>query len=155
MGPLRLYGPARVHAWRARDQHDLHAADCGRHLRRALRLLPGQRFHEKMATHAGMRWWDELEDCESWQDGTCVSINEMGPSSNHTADFAKNWQDTIARALKHMRDPAASRRPAEDVEAEIVLLDDQALVAAREALVAAREARNEVGLPEPMTVDGG
>ena len=72
----------------------------------------------------------------------------MGPSSNHTADFAKNWQDTIARALKHMRDPAASRRPAEDVEAAIVLLDDQ-------ALVAAREARNEVGLPEPMTAAEG
>ena len=64
----------------------------------------------------------------------------MGESSNHTADFEKNWQEPIAQALNYMRVSAASRRAVWRAKPEIILPDPR-------AVVAAREVREEAGLP--------
>ena len=98
-------------------------------------------FMKAMADQIGLRWWDELEDCEPWQDGTCVSINEVGDTSNYTADFEANWEKTISRALNYMRVSAASRRPAWEGEDPKILLADP------KAVAAVREARISAGLP--------
>ena len=83
-------------------------------------------------------FWDELEDCEPWQDGTCVSINEVGNSSNYTADFDSNWEKPISRALNYMRVSASSRRPAwEGEQPKILESDPKAVAAVREQRIAA------------------
>ena len=95
-------------------------------------------FMKAMADQIGLRWWDELEDCEQWQDGTCVSINEVGNSSNYTADFDNNWEKPISRALNYMRVSASSRRPAwEGEDPKILVADPKAVAAVREQRVAA------------------
>ena len=95
-------------------------------------------FMKAMADQIGLRWWDELEDCEPWQDGTCVSINEVGNSSNYTADFDSNWEKPISRALNYMRVSASSRRPAWDGEQPKILdSDPKAVAAVREQRIAA------------------
>ena len=95
-------------------------------------------FMKAMADQIGLRWWDELEDCEPWQDGTCVSINEVGNSSNYTADFDANWEKPISRALNYMRVSASSRRPAwEGEDPKILVADPKAVAAVREQRIAA------------------
>ena len=95
-------------------------------------------FMKAMADQIGLRWWDELEDCEPWQDGTCVSINEVGNSSNYTADFDSNWEKPISRALNYMRVSASSRRPAwEGEQPKILESDPKAVAAVREQRIAA------------------
>ena len=95
-------------------------------------------FMKPMADQLSLRWWDELEDCAPWQTGKCVSINEVGETSNYTADFEANWEEPIARALNYMRVSAASRRPNWlDEDPEIVLADPKAVAAVREARVTA------------------
>ena len=97
-------------------------------------------YMKQLAAQTGLRWWDELEDCAPSDTRTCVTISEVGESSNHTADFEKNWQEPIAQALNYMRVSAASRRAVWRAKPEIILPDPR-------AVVAAREVREEAGPP--------